>query len=537
MVRFILRHAYSLLSLALLFITINVQAMTHEEALQTLGNQRSNFNDKALAIKALYNSNESYVTQIFEGLVDGKLYFFKNSGTLYYKTENNSYIDIINHTVFQGKTRDLKRIAVNNSIRSLLETSISLRKISDSNSPIDERIEYAHNLIGKVDGDALEEIAALRDLEYAKNPELSQMLNFVIASSDLKNPDPKIRNGALRILGDFSSPLLISTFDSIAKNDSDPGNRAYAASLSADLKAKQTFYSGAQTVYFGLSLGSVLVLSAIGLTITFGVMGVINMAHGELMMIGAYTVYVMQQCMPQNPGLALILSIPVAFLVSGLAGIIIERTVIRFLYNRPLETLLATFGISLLLQQGVRSIFSALNKNVVVPEFLAGSIKINDFLTITNNRLYIILFCLAVFFALRHILLHSRLGLNVRAVSQNRAMARNMGVHSGRVQALTFGLGSGIAGLAGVALSMLTNVGPNLGQNYIVDSFMVVVFGGAGNIWGTMVAGMTLGLANKFLEPISGAMLAKIIILVGVILFIQKRPRGLFPQKGRNAED
>ena len=235
MVRFILRHAYSLLSLALLFITINVQAMTHEEALQTLGNQRSNFNDKALAIKALYNSNESYVTQIFEGLVDGKLYFLKNSGTLYYKTENNSYIDIINHTVFQGKTRDLKRIAVNNSIRSLLETSISLRKISDSNSPIDERIEYAHNLIGKVDGDALEEIAALRDLEYAKNPELSQMLNFVIASSDLKNPDPKIRNGALRILGDFSSPLLISTFDSIAKNDSDPGNRAYAASLSADL--------------------------------------------------------------------------------------------------------------------------------------------------------------------------------------------------------------------------------------------------------------------------------------------------------------
>ena len=346
-----------------------------------------------------------------------------------------------------------------------------------------------------------------------------------------------LRNGAMRILEDFSSPVLIDRFEKIAQSDPDPSNRYYAQKRVTSLKSSQRFNSGIETVYFGLSLGSVLVLAAIGLTVTFGVMGVINMAHGELMMIGAYTTYVIQQLLPSYPGIALILSIPAAFIVAGLVGIAIERCVIRFLYGRPLETLLATFGISLLLQQAVRSIFTALNKNVVIPDFMSGSVKVNEFLFLTYNRLYIIIFCLAVFFSLRYFLQHSTLGVQVRAVSQNRAMARNMGVHSGRVNALTFGLGSAIAGLAGVALSQLTNVGPNLGQNYIVDSFLVVVFGGAGNIWGTLVAGMTLGIANKVIEPIYGAMLAKIIILVGVILFIQKRPRGLFPQHGRSVED
>jgi urea transport system permease protein len=265
-------------------------------------------------------------------------------------------------------------------------------------------------------------------------------------------------------------------------------------------------------------------------------MGVINMAHGELIMIGAYTTYVVQLLMPNHIEYSLFVAIPAAFVVSGLVGIAIERGVIRFLYGRPLETLLATFGISLVLQQAVRSIFSPLNRSVETPSWMSGSIEINPVLALTESRLYIIFFCLFVFFALSMIMKRTRLGLQVRAVSQNRAMARAMGVRSEWVDAMTFGLGSGVAGVAGVALSQLTNVGPNLGQAYIIDSFMVVVFGGVGNLWGTLVAGLSLGLANKVMEPWAGAVLAKILVLVFIILFIQKRPRGLFPQRGRAAE-
>jgi urea transport system permease protein len=265
-------------------------------------------------------------------------------------------------------------------------------------------------------------------------------------------------------------------------------------------------------------------------------MGVINMAHGELIMLGAYTTYIVQQLMPNHIDLSLFVAIPAAFVVSGLAGIAIERGVIRFLYGRPLETLLATFGISLILQQLVRTLISAQNVAVENPGWMSGSLEVNAVLSLTYNRLYIIFFALLVFTALLLVLKKTALGLQVRAVSQNRAMARAMGVRSAWVDAMTFGLGSGIAGVAGVALSQLTNVGPNLGQAYIIDSFMVVVFGGVGNLWGTLVAGMSLGVANKFLEPWAGAVLAKILMLVFIILFIQKRPRGLFPQKGRAAE-
>jgi urea transport system permease protein len=289
-------------------------------------------------------------------------------------------------------------------------------------------------------------------------------------------------------------------------------------------------------LFFGLSLGSVLVLVAIGLAITFGVMGVINMAHGELMMLGAYTTYVMQQLMPGSTSVSILLAIPAAFLVAGLAGVILERTVIRFLYGRPLETLLATFGVSLVLQQFVRSVFSANNRSVIAPPWLSGTIQINEALALTVNRLYIVAFTLIVFAILLVVLKHTRLGLDIRAVSQNRAMARAIGIRSDRVDAMTFGLGSGIAGVAGVALSQLTNVGPNLGQSYIIDSFMVVVFGGVGNLWGTLIGGMSLGILNTLLEPYAGAVLGKILVLVTLILFIQRRPRGLFPQAGRAAE-
>jgi urea transport system permease protein len=316
----------------------------------------------------------------------------------------------------------------------------------------------------------------------------------------------------------------------------DPEVREAAADALNSIDFKLQLNSTAETLFFGLSLGSVLALAAIGLAITFGVMGVINMAHGELIMIGAYTTYLVQQAMPNHIDYSLLVAVPAAFLVSGAFGIAIERGVIRFLYGRPLETLLATFGISLILQQLVRTTISAQNVAVENPSWMSGSLQINPVLSLTYNRLYIFLFALAVFAVLLSVLRRTALGLQVRAVSQNRAMARAMGVRSARVDALTFGLGAGIAGVAGVALSQLTNVGPNMGQSYIIDSFMVVVFGGVGNLWGTLVAGLSLGVANKILEPWAGAVLAKILVLVFIILFIQKRPRGLFPQRGRAAE-
>jgi urea transport system permease protein len=364
-----------------------------------------------------------------------------------------------------------------------------------------------------------------------------------LAMAELDETDPERRLAAVATLSDRISPEVRNRLAALIERtpeggfaEADERVRKAAEVAVRSIDSYQSLYSGIETLFFGLSLGSVLVLVAIGLAITFGVMGVINMAHGELMMLGAYTTYVVQLAMPNHLGASIPVAIPAAFIVAGLAGVLLERTVIRFLYGRPLETLLATFGVSLVLQQLVRSVFSANNRAVATPAWMSGTLVVNDALAITYNRLYIVVFTLAVFGILLVVLRHTRLGLEIRAVAQNRGMARAMGIRSTWVDALTFGLGSGIAGIAGVALSQLTNVGPNLGQAYIIDSFMVVVFGGVGNLWGTLIGGLSLGIVNKLLEPFAGAVLGKIIVLVALILFIQRRPRGLFPQTGRAAE-
>ncbi len=312
-----------------------------------------------------------------------------------------------------------------------------------------------------------------------------------------------------------------------------------AAAGTAAIERRLKRWEIAQHLTYGISLGSVLLLAAIGLAITFGVMGVINMAHGEMVMLGAYTTYVVQEVIRNHyPALfdySLFIAVPLAFAVAGAIGVAIERGIIRWLYGRPLETLLATWGLSLILQQLVRSIFGPTNREVGNPSWMSGAIEIGA-LTITANRLWILVFSLAVFAALMLILKRTSFGLEMRAVTQNRQMAGAMGIRTGRIDAMTFGLGSGVAGIAGVALSQIDNVSPNLGQGYIIDSFMVVVFGGVGNLWGTLTGAMTLGIVNKFLEPYAGAVLAKILVLVFVILFIQKRPRGLFAHRGRAVE-
>ncbi|MBV9705229.1 MAG: urea ABC transporter permease subunit UrtB, partial [Methylobacteriaceae bacterium] len=339
----------------------------------------------------------------------------------------------------------------------------------------------------------------------------------------------------LRARGDQDAMGLLEAVSATAQG----AVKAAADSAIASLNLTLAVWKNLQNVWYGLSLGSVLLLAAIGLAITFGVMGVINMAHGEMVMLGAYTTFIVQEWIrAYQPGLfdySLAIAIPLAFAIAGIAGIAIERLVIRFLYGRPLETLLATWGISLILQQAVRTGFGPNNRDVGAPSWMAGSFELGG-LSITYGRMWIIVFTIGVFLALQLVLRATPFGLRMRAVTQNRRMASSMGINTNRIDALAFGLGSGIAGIAGVALSQIDNVSPNLGQSYIIDSFLVVVFGGVGNLWGTLVAALSLGVANKFLEPFVGAVLGKILLLVFIILFIQKRPRGLFALKGRAVE-
>ncbi|MCG9632721.1 urea ABC transporter permease subunit UrtB [Vibrio sp. Isolate30] len=474
------------------------------------------------------------------------------NGTLYYvsdrKSEHYQQLYVIQgiktatqaqsawnyETLAIESSKQFKKVRVNNKLRGILRVEIASMGLNSDDAKV--RYQSVNNLLGSKDIATIERIEQMLPNEPDSDvADLMALLLAVHTSLDTQGSVAS-RLEAIEVLGDFKQSAVLKTLNSLLSKENDPAI-IEAANRSLDqYQQSQAFYSGVETVFFGLSLGSVLVLAGIGLAITFGVMGVINMAHGELIMIGAYTTYVLQLMMPNHIGTALLLSIPVAFIVSGLVGILIERSVIRHLYGRPLETLLATFGISLILQQAVRSIFSPLNRSVSTPEWMAGALELNPMLSLTYNRLYIILFCALVFMGLLMVLKKTPLGLQVRAVSQNRAMARAMGIRSERVDAMTFGLGSGVAGVAGVALSQLTNVGPNMGQAYIIDSFMVVVFGGVGNLWGTLVAGLSLGLFNKVLEPWAGAVLAKILVLVFIILFIQKRPRGLFPQRGRAAE-
>jgi urea transport system permease protein len=377
-------------------------------------------------------------------------------------------------------------------------------------------------------------------LEKETDPRVKQALTearaaVILNSEDASESDKLTAVSTIRARGDQEALNLLS---SLPAGSPAAVQRAARDALAA-MQSQLAVWATVQNLWYGLSLGSVLLLAAIGLAITFGVMGVINMAHGEMVMIGAYVTFVVQEYIrANNPGLfdySLLIAMPLAFCVAGFIGILIEQGIIRFLYGRPLETLLATWGLSLVLQQAVRTAFGPTNREVGAPSWMSGAFNIGQ-LNITYGRLWIIVFTMCVFVALLGLLRFTRLGLEMRAVTQNRAMAASMGIRTARVDALTFGLGSGIAGIAGVALSQIDNVSPNLGQGYIIDSFMVVVFGGVGNLWGTLVGALSLGIANKFLEPYAGAVLAKIAILVIIILFIQKRPRGLFALKGRAVE-
>jgi urea transport system permease protein len=519
----------------LLSAVAGAQAGPYEDALP--GFTEGSLSDTGEAIDKVVASGSPLAAPLLEALQDARVLFSAEKKLVFIKTKDDKLIDAATGKPFDGEPpADIDTVIVNNRLRNSISAALGGLTLMSANA--NRRYDAAQAVFRSREPGALPTLDAA--LAKETDARVKRALTEARAAVLLAAPDTKTEDkiAAIAVIGDRGDQDSLGLLQGLPANGAPEALKAAAAAI-GKMQNTLLIWNAVQNAWYGLSLGSVLLLAAIGLAITFGVMGVINMAHGEMVMLGAYTTFVVQQIIrTRYPGLfdySLLIAVPLAFLVSGVVGIAVERGIIRFLYGRPLETLLATWGLSLILQQVVRTIFGPTNQEVGNPSWMSGAFDFGG-ITITYNRLWIIVFTMMVFVALLAMLRFTRLGLEMRAVTQNRAMAAAMGIRTARIDALTFGLGSGIAGIAGVALSQIDNVSPNLGQGYIIDSFMVVVFGGVGNLWGTLVGALALGIANKFLEPFAGAVLGKIAILVLIILFIQKRPRGMFALKGRAVE-
>jgi len=516
-------------------LTAGAKAGPYEDALSRFS--ADSFDETIEGINGVVTSGNALAAPVITALQDGRLLFSAESKRVFIRDRSDQLIDAATGEPIAGSPpADLAPVRLNNRLRRIVEAALGGLTLMAPDPG--KRLEAAQAVLRSKDANALPALdqAIAKETDARVKQALIEARAAVVLYLDTASDADKIE--AIDQITQRGDQEALSLLGGLPANAAAPVKKA-AADAIVSIQSSLAIWTAVQNTWYGLSLGSVLLLAAIGLAITFGVMGVINMAHGEMVMLGAYTTYVVQELIrAHNPALfdySLAFAIPLAFLFAGFVGILIERGIIRFLYGRPLETLLATWGLSLIIQQAVRTAFGPTNKDVGNPSWMSGSFDLGH-ITITYNRLWIIVFTLLIFVGLLALLRYTRFGLEMRAVTQNRAMAASMGIKTSRIDALTFGLGSGIAGLAGVALSQIDNVSPNLGQGYIIDSFMVVVFGGVGNLWGTLVGAFTLGIANKFLEPYAGAVLAKIAILVLIILFIQKRPRGLFALKGRAVE-
>ena len=495
------------------------------------------FAEKQQAVVGLGKLGDGRAVAVLTALKDGRL-IMAPDGRVLIAGPVKPIDPVTGDEVSDVAADGLERIRVNNRLRVAIDGALG--ELTLFGADPDARLAAAQDALRHPSADQVPLLE--RAIAAEKSPGIRAAMEQSLSAARLLSGSKEERLAALRTLGATTDPQIKNLLDQFrADPDTDPELRKAADTALASIENRLWLVGLAANLFQGISLGSVLLLAAIGLAITFGVMGVINMAHGEMIMLGAYAAYVCQQFFRAflPPGWIdayLVVAVPVAFLFTGAVGVVLERSVIRFLYGRPLETLLATWGVSLILQQAVRSVFGSPNKEVSNPGWMTGGFDPIGGFTITWNRLVIILFCFIVLGALALLLNHTSFGLQMRAVTQNRPMASVMGIRTARVDALTFGLGSGIAGMAGVALSQIGNVSPNLGTIYIVDSFLVVVFGGVGNLMGTLVGALSLGIVNKFLEPVAGAILGKIVVLVAIILFIQRRPRGLFALKGRTAE-
>ncbi len=495
---------------------------------------------KIEAIGALAASGDPQALPLLQALLDGNVQTVGEDQVLLVKDDVAT--DLLTGKAVSPLPANLEDIVVNNRVRRELGTAIATLKLTSPDRST--RLTAARELQNGADEDTLPAIS--KALTQETDPEIKELLVLTQASIQLSSKDRATRIAAIRALAESSNPatktLLLGVTEqkggSYVETDAEVRSEAEKSLRAVESKLATGEMIG--RVFSGISLGSILLLAALGLAITYGLMGVINMAHGELIMIGAYATYVVQNLfrryLPGAFDAYLVCAIPIAFATSGLVGMALERSVIRFLYGRPLETLLATWGISLILMQTVRTIFGAQNVQVENPSWMSGGFLAMTGIVLPWSRIAIIAFAALVLLLMWLLLTRTRLGLFVRAVTQNRAMASCTGVPTKRVDTLAFGLGSGLAGLAGCALSQIGNVGPDLGQSYIVDSFMVVVLGGVGQLAGTVYAALGLGIVNKILEAWSGAVLAKIAVLVFIIFFIQKRPQGLFALKGRIAE-
>lgn len=511
--------------------------LAHADALDdTLAKfQEDKFPQTAKAITELAVSGAPNAGAILEALGDNRLLIDPVAHVLVYRTTGGAILNARTGEKIDGvDAGNFKKVRVNNSLRSAIDAAMGSLTLASPDAS--RRLEAAASVFKTRDPKALAPInAQLAKESDAGVADALRAARAAIVAFD-SSATAADRISAIEVLKERSDQDAEGLVSEIVDKGDNAEVKAAATSALAAIKNRLALWNVLQNIWYGISASSVLLLAAIGLAITFGVMGVINMAHGEMVMLGAYTTYVVQTFLPASLSpWSLAISLPLAFLVAAAVGVLIERLVIRYLYGRPLETLLATWGVSLILQQTVRTIFGANNRQVTAPRFMSGSVRLGG-LEITSGRLWIIALAILVFAALLFVLRATSFGLRMRAVTQNRRMASAMGISTGRIDMLAFALGSGIAGIAGVALSQIDNVSPNLGQGYIIDSFMVVVLGGVGNLWGTLLGALTLGLANKLLEPIIGAVLGKILLLVFIILFIQKRPRGLFALKGRAVE-
>ena len=510
------------------------------DAVQALN--ADSYDAKAQAVETLAALQDERAVPVLQAMLDGRLFVRQADGRLVVGAKAGQAYRLSDAQnggdLGTAASRELDKVKVNNAVRGTLKAALGRLQLQSPNPA--RRLAAVDDVLRDRSPAAA---ALLRDALAAEtDASVRAAMQFGVAAMDLAGNDPAKRLAAIDGLAGSLDPRARALLGEVANDPKAvPEVRQAAASAIASVERNRQLLNLATDLYQGISLGSILLLAAIGLAITFGVMGVINMAHGEMIMLGAYTTFVVQELFRAFLPAAwfdgyLVAAVPAAFLVAGAVGITIERSLIRFLYDRPLETLLATWGVSLVLQQTVRTIFGAPNRAVTNPAWMSGNIEVVGGIVLTYNRLVIIVFCLVVLGTIALILRFTRFGLEMRAVTQNRRMAATMGINTARVDALTFGLGSGVAGMGGVALSQIGNVSPNLGQLYIIDSFMVVVFGGVGSLAGTFVGAMTLGVINKFLEPVAGAVLGKVVVLALIILFIQRRPRGLFALKGRTVE-
>jgi urea transport system permease protein len=497
------------------------------------------FSETGAIVRELTASGDPAVERPLAALADGNLYLRKTDALVFIGKEAGEGVQLFDPLSGEPSSEAVKseitKIKVNNTLRRAIRDALGTLTLGAKDPAV--RIAAADTMFKTPDAANIAPLDAAIAGESVAS--VKALLQQARAASVLVSDGPETdKLEAIALIGARGDRDAVSLLTSVEAGSQGAVKEAAAKAI-RNINATLAFWDAGQNIWYGISLGSVLLLAAIGLAITFGVMGVINMAHGEMVMLGAYTTFVVQQVIrtsfPELFDWSLVIALPLAFMVSALVGLVIERGVIRFLYGRPLETLLATWGVSLILQQTVRSIFGPTNQEVGNPSWMSGSFDIGQ-LSVTWNRLWIVVFALTVFAVLLYVMKRTSWGLQMRAVTANRRMAASMGIRTPWVDALTFALGSGIAGIAGVALSQIDNVSPNLGRGYIIDSFMVVVFGGVGNLWGTLVGAFSLGVLNKFLEPYAGAVLGKIVVLVLIILFIQKRPRGLFALKGRAVE-